>query len=50
MPDKPDQVIAAIVKLLYDEGAMDWSIQDKGVLTAAIKLQLSEKSEQGAEG
>ena len=47
---KPDVVIAAIVKLLFEENAMSWSIQDKGALTAAVKLQLSEKSSnQGSE-
>jgi len=38
-----DQVIAAIVKLLYEVGAMGWPMQDKGALLAAIKLQLAER-------
>lgn len=47
---KPDIVIASIVKLLFEENAMSWSIQDKGALTAAVKLQLSEQPrEQGSE-
>ena len=49
MAEKPDKVIGAIVKLLYDQGAMDWDVQDKGVLLAAIKLQLSEKEQQTQE-
>ena len=37
----PDQATAAIVKLLQDVGAAErWTVQDKGVLTAAIKQQL----------
>ena len=43
MKATPDEVIAAIVKLLYDERAMSWPMQDKGALLAAVKLQLSEK-------
>jgi hypothetical protein len=49
MAEKPDTVIAAIVKLLYDEGAMTWDVQDKGALVAAVKLQLSEKEQQTQE-
>jgi hypothetical protein len=45
----PDKVKAKVVKLLYDERAMDWSIQDKGELVAAVKLQLSEKRKQAEE-
>ena len=40
----PDQVIQKIVELLYQAKAMRWSIQDKGALLAAVKLQLQEKS------
>ena len=36
----PDQVTAAIVQLLEDCGAKRWTIQEKGVMMAAIKLQL----------
>jgi len=45
MPNKRDRdkLIAAIVKALYDVNANEWSIQDKGVLLAAIKLQLKQK-------
>jgi len=39
----PEQVAAKIVKMLYDERANTWSIQEKGVLMAAIKLQLQER-------
>jgi len=39
----PEEVTAQVVKLLYDEKANEWSIQNKGVLMAAIKLQLAEK-------
>ena len=41
---KPDAVIQQVVKLLYDEGANKWSVQDKGALLGAIKLQLMEKA------
>lgn len=37
---KRDEIIQRIVKLLFDEKAHNWSVQDKGVLLAAIKLQL----------
>lgn len=43
MAGKPDEITAQIVKLLYDAKAMAWTIQQKGVLLAAIKLQLKEK-------
>ena len=39
----PDEVIAEIVARLYEVKAFDWSVQDKGALLAAIKLQLQEK-------
>ena len=38
-----DKVIAAIVDKLYQAGANKWTVQDKGVLLAAIKLQLQER-------
>ena len=38
-----DELVAAIVKVLYDAGADQWSIQDKGVLLAAIKLALRKR-------
>jgi len=45
---KRDRIIRQIVKLLFEEEANEWSIQDKGVLLAAVKLQLRErKAEQG---
>ena len=40
---KPVDTIAQVVKTLYDAGAYKWTIQDKGTLLAAIKLQLQEK-------
>jgi len=45
MPTKQerDEVIAQVVRLLYEARANEWSIQDKGVLMAAIKLQLNER-------
>lgn len=39
---KRDQAIAQIIRILYDAGASKWSIQDKGTLMAAVKLQLQE--------
>jgi len=43
---KRDRIIQRIVKLLFDEKAHTWSVQDKGVLLAAIKLQLKKSSNQ----
>jgi len=40
---KPEQVIAAIIKLLYDVKAMRWAVADKAKLLAAIRQQLEEK-------
>ena len=44
MADKTerDQVIQQIVEILYKAQASSWSVQDKGVLVAAVKLQLQE--------
>ena len=39
----PNEVIAEIVARLYEVKAFNWSVQDKGVLLAAVKLQLQEK-------
>ena len=41
-----DRVIQEIISKLYDAKAQAWSIQDKGVLVAAIKLQLEEKPQE----
>lgn len=41
--EERDRVVAEIVRLLYEAKAAKWSVQDKGVLLAAIKLQLQEK-------
>ena len=41
-----DRVIQEIISKLYDARAQAWSIQDKGVLVAAIKLQLEEKPQE----
>ena len=38
-----DRVIGQVVRLLYESGAYNWSVQDKGVMLAAVKLQLSER-------
>lgn len=35
-----DQVIAGIVKTLYDAGAAQWSIQDKAALIVAVNQSL----------
>ena len=45
MPKTPTELIEEIVRLLFENRAYDWSIEDKGVLVAAIKLQLAEKQE-----
>jgi len=42
---KADEVIQKVVEILYQEQASDWSVQDKGALLAAIKLQLQETEE-----
>lgn len=39
----PSLVIAAVVRILFAAGASRWSVQDKGNLVAAVKLQLSER-------
>lgn len=39
----PEQVTAQVVKILFDANAPDWSMQDKGILLAAVKQQLAEK-------
>ncbi len=40
-----DKIVAAIIALLYEAEASQWTVQDKGVLLAAIKLQLQEREE-----
>jgi len=46
MPNEErDQVIANVVRILYEAQANKWPVQDKGVLIAAIKLQLAERPE-----
>jgi hypothetical protein len=49
MPQKNerDKIIQQIVQILYDAGADRWSVQDKGVLLGAIKLQLQESAREG---
>jgi len=42
---KPDSVIQKVIEILHQEKAARWSIQDKGALLAAIKLQLQETEE-----
>lgn len=46
MPSKEerDRIIQEIVRILYDNKAYTWTVQDKGVLVAAVKLQLSENT------
>lgn len=39
----PEEVTAQVVKILFDAGAPDWSVQDKGILLAAVKQQLAER-------
>ncbi len=39
----PEEVTAQVVKTLFDAGAPGWSVQDKGILLAAVKQQLAEK-------
>ena len=46
----PDEIIAEIVAQLYEVKAFDWSVQDKGALLAAVKLQLQEKPKTGGQG
>ncbi len=41
--EEVDNIIQQIVKILYDNGANKWGVQDKGALMGAVKLQLSEK-------
>jgi len=41
-----DRLIQEVLTKLYDAQASTWSIQDKGVLVAAIKLQLEEKPQE----
>jgi len=45
MADKPtpQQVTAEIIKVLYESGANKWTVQEKGILIAAIKQQLAER-------
>lgn len=49
MPDKTsrDKVIQQILRILQNEGVSLWSVQDKGVLLGAIKLQLQERAREG---
>jgi hypothetical protein len=42
-----DEVIQQVVRILHDAGADRWSVQDKGVLLGAIKLQLQESAREG---
>ena len=37
-----DKVIEQVTSLLYKAKANAWSVQDKGALLAAVKLQLQE--------
>jgi hypothetical protein len=42
--EERDRLIQRIVRMLYNNGAYEWSVQDKGVLVGAIKLQLDENT------
>jgi hypothetical protein len=39
-----ETVTAEIVAMLYEVKANEWTIQEKGVFLAAVKLQLAERS------
>ena len=41
---KRDRIIGEIVEILFEAGANRWGVQDKGVLLAAVKLQLRERA------
>jgi len=41
----PGEVTKEIVRRLHNVKAQDWTIQEKGVLLAAVKLQLSGRGE-----
>lgn len=43
---RADEVILRIVKELYDNAAQDWTVQQKGSLLAAIKLQLQKREKE----
>ena len=49
MPKTPEELTAQIVRLLYENGAPQWAVRDKGVLVAAVKLQLSERVQRDQE-
>jgi len=42
-----DKVIEQVISLLYTAGASAWSVQDKGTLLAAVKLQLQAQESPG---
>jgi hypothetical protein len=42
--EKRDRLIQRIVRMLYNNRVYEWSIQDKGVLVGAVKLQLDENT------
>jgi len=43
MARKVEDVAAQVVKILYEAKAAEWTVQDKGVFLAAVKLQLAEQ-------
>ena len=45
--EQRDRIIAQVVQILYQAQANRWPVQDKGVLLAAIKLQLAERPTEG---
>ena len=42
--EERDRLIQRIVRMLYNNKVHEWSVQDKGVLVGAIKLQLEENT------
>jgi hypothetical protein len=40
-------VTAEIVTMLYEAKANEWTIKEKGMFLAAVKLQLAERSKPG---
>jgi len=44
--EERDRLIGEVLRILYERKVNTWSIQDKGVLVTAIKLQLEEKSQE----
>lgn len=41
--EERNRIIEAVLRILYDNQVNAWTVQDKGILVAAVKLQLEEK-------